>query len=72
MNEKESLYFWFKYDLDRSTTHHKFDPAVVRTHDPLIMNHEQYISCPWDADVLTTQPSATSAYYNKLTLNSVC
>ena len=25
--------FWFKYDIDRSTTHLKFNPTGVRTHD---------------------------------------
>ena len=27
-------YFWFKYDLDRSTIHLQFDLTGVRTHDP--------------------------------------
>ena len=35
-------YFWFKYDLDRSTTHPKFDPTGVRTHDLQI---KMYILC---------------------------
>ena len=32
------FYFWFKYNSDRSTTHSKFDPTGVRTHD---LHHEQ-------------------------------
>ena len=33
-----SRYFWFKYNYkDRSTTHPKFDPTGVRTHDLQIM-----------------------------------
>ena len=31
------LYFWIKYDLDRRTTHPKFDPTGVQTHDLQIM-----------------------------------
>ena len=30
-------YFFIKCDLDRSTTHSKFDPTEVRTHDLQIM-----------------------------------
>ena len=29
----ELFYFWFKYDLDRSTTHPEYDPTGVWTHD---------------------------------------
>ena len=36
------LYLWFKYELDRSTMHLKFDPTGVQTHDLQIM---KYILC---------------------------
>ena len=29
--------FWIKYDLGRSTTHPKFDPTGIQTHDLQIM-----------------------------------
>ena len=39
------LYYWFKFDLDRSTMHPKFEPTGIRIHDLQIMD----ISCHWDA-----------------------
>ena len=37
---------WFKYDLDKSTMHPKFNPTRVRTHDLLIMTvHFMSLRC---------------------------
>ena len=36
------LYFWFKYALDRSTMHPKFNPTGIRSRDLQIM---KYILC---------------------------
>ena len=47
------FYFWFKYELNRSTTHSKFDPTGVRTWPP---DHDStfYVT---EMIALTTQPS---------------
>ena len=45
---------------DRSTTHPKFDPVRVRTHD------FQIILCNSDACSITIQPSVTSITFNRL------
>ena len=34
----EVRYFGFKYNLDRSTAHLKFDPTGIQTHDLQIMD----------------------------------
>ena len=31
------VYFWIQYNLDKSTTHPKFDPTGIQTHDLQIM-----------------------------------
>ena len=49
--------FWFKYDLDRSITHPKFDWTRVRTHDLQIMESTVHVN---EKLVLTTKPSGTS------------
>ena len=39
-------YFWFAYDLDKSTTPPKFDPTGVQTHDFQFMaNTVQFLRC---------------------------
>ena len=42
-SDQQKVYFWFAYDLDRSTMHPRFDLTGVRTHNLPIMD---YISCP--------------------------
>ena len=48
-------YVWFKYDLDRSTMHAKFDPTEVWTHDLQIM------TAPFMS--LTCSPSLTNNHW---------
>ena len=51
------MYFWFKYDLNRSTMHPKVNPIGVRTHDLQIMDSS---FCVPETLALTTEPSETS------------
>ena len=49
--------FLFKYNLDRSTTHPKFDPTGIQTHDLQIMTVKAFHVT--ETAALTTQPSVT-------------
>ena len=53
------LYFWFKYDIDRSTMHHKFDLTWVQTHG--VSDHDSAFHVP-EMLILTTEPSGTLIY----------
>ena len=53
--------FLVVYDIDRSTTHPKFDPTRVRTHDLQIVNITFHIpECEQNAIVLTTTVLVTA------------
>ena len=54
-NSHVQLFSWFKYTLDRSTTHSNSD--LTKGSNPWPSDHEQYISYPWNAVVWTTWPS---------------
>ena len=60
-------YFWFKYDLDKRNTTFVLPNQCSNPWPP---DHEQCISSPWEAVILTTQPSGT---YNihQLSLSSL-
>ena len=52
-------YFWFKYNLDRSTTHPKCNTTRVWTHDLQIVDSTFYVC---KMLVLTTEPSGISHF----------
>ena len=52
------LFFWFKYNLDRSVMHPKFDLTRIRTHGLQIMT-VHFMCHVTETPVLTTWPSVT-------------
>ena len=52
-----NIYLWFKYDLDRSTLHPKFESTGVRAHDLQIIDTTFHVP---QTLVLTAEPSGTS------------
>ena len=59
-------YFWFKYDLHRSTSHPKYNPTGVRTHDLPTMDSTFHV--PEMLTLTTEPPGPPSSQYEIATL----